>query len=115
MSFASQLFYFRLGRFAHMRIYKFWLRPEIIFKFSSLKREQDVYLNVVHSLTEKVIQERKQHYENFKQEQNETGERNAKSTIFLDNLLHARDENGIGLTDEDIKAEVLTMMFAVSN
>lgn len=98
-----------------MRVYKFWLRPDIIFRFSNIKKEQDKYLDIVHTLTDKVIKQRKKQYELSKQQRSETGEsEDDKWTVFLDNLLGARDENGVGLTDEDIKAEVMTMMFAVS-
>ncbi|KAF2889092.1 hypothetical protein ILUMI_17081 [Ignelater luminosus] len=98
-----------------MRIYKFWLRPEIIYRFSSLKKEQDKNIEIIHTLTEKVIQQRKKEYQSRKQQQSETGEsEEARWSVFLDSLLDARDENGVGLTDEDIKSEVITMMFAVS-
>lgn len=101
----------KLSRLAHMRIYKFWLRPELIFRFSKVKKEQDKYLAVVHGLTEKVIKQRKKAYES-KIQQGDYNESEEKWTVFMDSLLKAKDENGLCLTDEDIKAEVVTMMFA---
>lgn len=69
----------------------------------------------MHSLTEKVIQKRKKEYETKKRHHLETGEQeNEDWTVVIDSLLAAIDEDGVGLTDEDIKAEVMTMMFAVS-
>lgn len=111
----SFFFFFRLGRLAQVRAYRFWLHPDIIFRFSSHKKEQDRYLKIVHSLTEKVIQKRKREYETKKRHQLETGEtENEEWTVVIDSLLAAIDDDGVGLTDEDIKAEVMTMMFAVS-
>ncbi|KAK5643673.1 hypothetical protein RI129_007518 [Pyrocoelia pectoralis] len=98
----------KLARLAHMRVYKFWLRPDIIFRFSKIKKEQDKYIKIVHGLTEKVIKERKKRYESRIQDD----QVDEKWTVFMDSLLRAKDENGVGLTDEDIKAEVMTMMFA---
>ena len=101
----------KLGRLAHMRVYKFWLRPDIIFRFSKVKKEQDKYIEIVHGLTEKVIKQRKKEYES-RMNQDDQDENEEKWTVFMDSLLRAKDENGVGLTDEDIKAEVMTMMFA---
>ncbi|KAF5302923.1 hypothetical protein FQA39_LY02103 [Lamprigera yunnana] len=101
----------KLGRLAHMRVYKFWLRPDFIFRFSKVKQQQDKYLKIINGLTEKVIQQRKDAYVS-KLEQQCTTESDEKWTVFMDSLLKAKDENGVGLTDDDIKAEVMTMMFA---
>ncbi|KAF5291228.1 hypothetical protein FQR65_LT11463 [Abscondita terminalis] len=102
----------KLARLAHMRIYKFWLRPEFIFRFTKEKKSQDKYLTIVHGLTEKVIKQRKEAYESKVQQGINNDESEEKWTVFMDNLLKAQDENGLRLTDEDIKAEVMTMMFA---
>lgn len=102
----------RLGRFAHERSYKVWLRPDIVFKYSKLKQEQDKYLNVVHPLTEKVIKERRREY--LMNKENVNGEQ-IKWPVFLDKFFEATDdETGAGLTDDEIKDEVMTMLFAVS-
>lgn len=100
----------RLGRFAHERSYKVWLRPDIVFKYSKLKQEQDKYLNVVHPLTEKVIKERRREY--LMNKENVNGEQ-IKWPVFLDKFFEATDdETGAGLTDDEIKDEVMTMLFA---
>lgn len=102
----------RLSKFVHLRVYKPWLRPELIFKFSKLKQDQDYYLKILRDLTNAVIQERKKEFGNIKQMEMETGEKNEKRTIFLDKLLQA--ENDIDkLTDKDVLDEVMTVMFAV--
>lgn len=105
--------YFRLSKFAHLRVYKFWLRPEITFKFSKLKQDQDKYLNIIRGLTNAVIEERKKEFDAIRQMEIETGEKIEKRAIFIDKLLEAKEE-GSGFTDVDIMDEVMTMMFAVS-
>lgn len=102
----------RLSKFAHMRVYKPWLRPEITFKFSKLKKDQDKYLKILRDLTTQVIIERQKEFSTIKQLEMETGEKIEKRAIFLDKLLEAKDE-GSGFTDKDILDEVMTMMFAV--
>nr|WCC58132.1 cytochrome P450 [Pharsalia antennata] len=46
----------------HLRHYKFWLRPDFIFKFTSMWSEQNYLLNVIHSLTRQVIKRKKENY-----------------------------------------------------
>ncbi|XP_030061112.1 cytochrome P450 4B1 [Microcaecilia unicolor] len=63
---------------------------------------------LAHQHTEKVIQQRK---ESLKDEK-ELGKLQKKKHLdFLDILLYAKDENGEGLSDEDLCAEVDTFMF----
>lgn len=102
----------RLSKFAHIRMYKFWLRPECTFKFSKLKQNQDKYLTIIRELTKYVIEERKKEFLFIKQEEIETGERPSKRPVFVDRFLEAK-EDGCGLSDKDIMDEVMTMMFAV--
>ncbi|KAJ8922743.1 hypothetical protein NQ315_007778 [Exocentrus adspersus] len=46
----------------HLRHYKFWLRPDFIFRFTSMWSEQNYLLNVIHSLTRQVIRRKKDNY-----------------------------------------------------
>ncbi|RVE48931.1 hypothetical protein evm_006393 [Chilo suppressalis] len=46
----------------HQRHYKWWLRPECIFKFSSLSKKQAELLNIIHGLTNQVIKSKKEEY-----------------------------------------------------
>ncbi|XP_044156615.1 cytochrome P450 4A4-like [Bufo gargarizans] len=65
-------------------------------------------LKTAHQHTEKVIKLRK---ESLKQETELEKIKQKRRLDFLDILLSARDENGQGLSDEDLRAEVDTFMF----
>uniref|UniRef100_A0A8D2J2K3 Uncharacterized protein n=1 Tax=Varanus komodoensis TaxID=61221 RepID=A0A8D2J2K3_VARKO len=63
---------------------------------------------LAHQHTEKVIEERKKV---FKQEAELEKIQKKRYLDFLDILLCARDEHGMGLSDDDLRAEVDTFMF----
>lgn len=48
----------------HLRHTKLWFRPDIIFNLTSTAKYQEKLINVIHSLTRKVIQKKKADFEN---------------------------------------------------
>ncbi|KAM9324686.1 cytochrome P450 4A12A-like [Gastrophryne carolinensis] len=81
---------------------------DLIFRLSSHGRRQRRALKIAHEHTEKVIKQRK---ETLKQESELERIKQKRRLDFLDILLYAKDENGKGLSDEDLRAEVDTFMF----
>ncbi|XP_077996725.1 cytochrome P450 4F6-like [Glandiceps talaboti] len=65
-------------------------------------------LNVVHNYSINVIKKRKQELE---AETRDGIKKKTKYTDFMNILLQARDEDGMGLTEQEIRAEVDTFMF----
>ncbi|XP_077566340.1 cytochrome P450 4F3 [Stigmatopora nigra] len=66
-------------------------------------------LNVVHSFTSKVVQRRRALLDQISSESTLTPQRKRD---FVDIILLSKDEDGRGLTDEEIEAEANTFMFA---
>ncbi|KAJ8390675.1 hypothetical protein AAFF_G00100550 [Aldrovandia affinis] len=69
---------------------------------------------VVHKFTADIIQGRRAqllHQGEPEEHTEDTGTRRKKLTDFIDVLLMSKDEEGNGLTDEEIKAETDTFMF----
>ncbi|KAF5284525.1 hypothetical protein FQR65_LT13510 [Abscondita terminalis] len=97
----------------HLRQFKFWLRPNWLFNLTKYKNLQKRLLNIIHTLTRKVINNK---MENFKKgikddldvDDNDVGEK--KRMAFLDLMVEA-SQNGLILSNEEIKEEVDTIIF----
>ncbi|XP_067423981.1 cytochrome P450 4B1-like isoform X2 [Emydura macquarii macquarii] len=96
----SYLIHHRLRIFPYHNDLIYWLSPHG-FKFRKA-------CQLAHSHTDKVIRERK---ESLKDEREHEKVQRKRHLDFLDILLHAKDENGEELSDEDLRAEVDTFMF----
>ncbi|NXN18654.1 CP4B1 protein, partial [Indicator maculatus] len=82
---------------------------DLFYNLTRKGREFQDACKVAHSHTDKVIKERKMLLSNEKELDKIQKKRHLD---FLDILLCAKDANGVGLSDEDLRAEVDTFMFA---
>ncbi|CAG2120444.1 unnamed protein product, partial [Medioppia subpectinata] len=106
-----------MGRILHLRMFNPLLRINWLFKRTQLGRQYDRNLNVSHTLTRRVIRERKQYIIDSRDREGShtgadiDGHKRGKRLAFLDLLLgqHLSDNR---LSLEDIREEVDTFMFA---
>uniref|UniRef100_A0A8C4YLH7 Cytochrome P450 n=1 Tax=Gopherus evgoodei TaxID=1825980 RepID=A0A8C4YLH7_9SAUR len=99
---------FDLSYLVHHRLRIFPYHSDLIYWLSPHGFQFKKACQLAHHHTDKVIQERK---ESLKDEQEREKVQKKRHLDFLDILLHAKDENGAGLSDEDLRAEVDTFMF----
>ncbi|NWX81702.1 CP4B1 protein, partial [Nothoprocta pentlandii] len=99
---------YRLCYLVHQRLRIFPYHNDIIYWLSPHGYWFRKACKLAHQHTDKVIQERK---ESLKDEQEFEKIQKKRHLDFLDILLCAKDENGSGLSDEDLRAEVDTFMF----
>nr|AAO20251.1 cytochrome P450 monooxygenase CYP4G19 [Blattella germanica] len=121
----------------HLRHSKVWLRPDWLFNLTKYGKEQVDLLDVIHGLTKKVIKNKKEIISSGtkkyieesvtqeekaiastpvkglrddldEQDENDVGQK--KRLAFLDLMIESA-QNGVVLTDEEIKEEVGTIMF----
>lgn len=98
----------RRGRILHHWDWLYWMSPE--------GQRFKQACNVVHRFTRTVVQERRAqllHQGEPESHTDTTGgeEKRKRVADFIDLLLLSKDEEGHGLTDEEIKAEADTFMF----
>ncbi|NXC46896.1 CP4B1 protein, partial [Penelope pileata] len=97
-----------LCRMVHERLRIFPYHNDLIYWLSPHGFQFRKACRIAHEHTDKVIKERK---ESLKDEQEFEKIQKKRHLDFLDILLCAKDENGAGLSDEDLRAEVDTFMF----
>ncbi|XP_054483436.1 cytochrome P450 4B1-like isoform X2 [Anoplopoma fimbria] len=100
---------YELSHIINLRIQTIPYHNDLIFYLSPHGFRFRKACRVAHRHTEEVIRKRKEALK----EENELDRIKTKRYLdFLDILLFARDENQQGLSDEDLRAEVDTFMFA---
>lgn len=131
----------KMSAILHLRHTKVWLRPDWLFNLTKYGKDQIQLLEIIHGLTKKVIKRKKEDYKTGKRnfistttaeaknatsveglsfgqssglkddldvDDNDIGEK--KRLAFLDLLVEA-SQNGVVLTDEEVKEQVDTIMF----
>lgn len=94
------------------RFFSGWLRNPILFRFSSYYKTYVEYLTILHNFTDKVIRDRQKEFKSKKGNKADDDGVKIKAAL-LDMLLEATN-NGKELTNKDIREEVDTFMFEVS-
>ncbi|XP_069136543.1 ultra-long-chain fatty acid omega-hydroxylase-like isoform X1 [Argopecten irradians] len=87
------------------RFFKPWVHNDLVYLLTSDGRRYKRHCDYVHQVAEDIIRKRR---EAMKVEENVTAK---KALDFLDILLTARDEEGVGLNDIEIRNEVDTFLF----
>ncbi|XP_055609047.1 cytochrome P450 4c3-like [Uranotaenia lowii] len=95
------------------RINNVWLQPEWIFRWTNLYQRHQKCLKVLEKFSDKVIHQKRIQLGNQKQSTNIDCENNdigtKKQRAFLDLLLEIT-QNGVGLTDKEIREEINTFI-----
>ncbi|KAM6455748.1 cytochrome P450 4A25-like [Liasis olivaceus] len=98
-----------LGLLLFLRVTSSILQSDFLYSCTPSGQQFKKACRLAHHHTEKVIEERKKSLQNERELENIQKKRYLD---FLDILLCTKYENGTGLSDEDLRAEVDTFMFA---
>lgn len=97
------------------RFFSVLQRNEFFFKFTSNYAKYSKYLNTLKTFTENIIRRRKLEKNSSAQLVREDIEYGIKKKVAFLDLLLELSEDGKVLSDQDIREEVDTFMFEVSN
>ncbi|KAL1490374.1 hypothetical protein ABEB36_013083 [Hypothenemus hampei] len=100
-----------MGSLIMERIFNFLLKNDFLYQFSPTGRKEKKYVKLMHEMSDKIIAKRKREMKESL-EQVDQNDGTKRKLAFLDLLLQYRDENGQPLSDEFIRSEVDTIMFA---
>ncbi|XP_058811489.1 cytochrome P450 4c3-like [Topomyia yanbarensis] len=102
-----------IGQIMLDRLQNIWLHPNLIFRFTESYKRQAKCLKVLHGFSEQVIAQRRRlqrealEYNSTKDTPSEIGQK--RQLAFLDLLLETK-QNGVPLTDQEIREEVDTFI-----
>ncbi|XP_054422118.1 cytochrome P450 4V2 [Pteronotus mesoamericanus] len=105
---------YRMSDIIHRRMKTPWLWLDYLFLMFKEGREHKRTLQIVHTFTNNVINERAKELERAKEHRRDDGETTTsrkKRRAFLDLLLNVADDEGRKLSHDDIREEVDTFMF----
>jgi cytochrome P450 family 4 subfamily B polypeptide 1 len=100
-----------LSRLLYDRMMYFYYYWDTIYFMSKDGKQYKKASDVVHNFSMDVIQSRRKDLEENKLKTEEPTGKRRKYLDFIDTLLQAKDANGVGMTDGEIRAEVDTFMF----
>ncbi|EEB17245.1 cytochrome P-450, putative [Pediculus humanus corporis] len=98
-----------LNKILQRRFITPWLKPDFIFKRCQLGRQQENYINTINNFVSQVIEDKKNELKKTETESEQKS--TSKHPAFLDLILKTR-KDGQALSDNDIREEVNTFMFA---
>nr|XP_053637587.1 cytochrome P450 4c3-like isoform X3 [Cherax quadricarinatus] len=102
----------KMSGYIQYRIFRPWLHSDIMYKLLGPAKESDACLKILHHMSNTTIKEKKQNKNKNKSIINEEETLGIKKRrAFLDLLLDYAEENP-EFTDEEIRKEVDTFMFA---
>lgn len=87
-----------------------WLKPELLFKFTSMGKRQEDFVKTINNFVNGVIRDKKAELKEKKISDSEEMKKRKRRT-FIDLILETAEEGDV-LTDEDVREEVNTFMFA---
>ncbi|XP_011864539.1 PREDICTED: cytochrome P450 4c3-like [Vollenhovia emeryi] len=99
----------KIASIMQMRFTNVWVSSDTIFKLTKTGKEHDHSIRVIHEFVNKVIAERKAEW---KQKCDDNFNKSSKKKRALLDLLLEISHNGTILSDEDIREEVNTFMYA---
>ncbi|XP_020283970.1 cytochrome P450 4c3-like [Pseudomyrmex gracilis] len=100
----------KIASIVQMRFTNVWVSSDLIFKLTKAGKEHDRSLRIIHGFVDKVLAERKAAWK-LKHDDNFNKSSTKKKQALLDLLLNI-SEDGAVLSDEDIREEVNTFMYA---
>nr|AUX13052.1 cytochrome P450 monooxygenase CYP4EY1 [Apolygus lucorum] len=102
----------RANEVSVVRMLSPFMRSSLLFSFTSMSRQHNKDVQILHEFTEKVITKRREEFEDEKRvEASEYSEADEKKRqVFLDSLLELSEKENMSSTD--IREEVDTFMFA---